>query len=184
MSSLPPPRDLEAPVAELVAELTALLGRLSSVTVCLDLLEGAPREDYLDELPYLTGLPFGEGAITRDRSKWQDYWVRVWGARGLLYVWDDIAIPAVVAGLAHSHWRPAEMCLKVSTRREIGEAGPGAAALLDHGLARVRSQAARALGAVGDTEHVDLVLAACMDSDAAVRRAAGHALQELQRRLP
>jgi HEAT repeat protein len=117
-------------------------------------------------------------------SQWKDYWVRTWGARGLLYVWDDSASQAVVAGLEDEHWRPAEMCLKVSTKREIGEAGPGAARLAVTGeLPRVRVQALRTLGVVGDTEHVEVVRAALEDPDASVRRQAGRAMSALAARL-
>ena len=119
-------------------------------------------------MPYFTGLVFDEDRRPLIPKQWKDYWVRTWGARGLLYVWDDSAAPAVVAGLDDEHWRPAEMCLKVSTKREIGEAGPRAAVLAVEGeLPRVRVQALRTLGAVGDTEHVDVV------RDAARRRGPG-----------
>ena len=59
----------------------------------------------------------------RDRDVWQDYWVRTWGARGLLHVWDDAATGAVVAGLDDEEWRPAEMCLKVVARARGGRCG-------------------------------------------------------------
>ena len=41
----------------------------------------------------------------------------------------------------------------------------------------------RALGFVGDTEHVDVVLAALDDPDEAVRRQAARACQRMARRL-
>jgi hypothetical protein len=180
---LPPPRDLEAPVGELVMELAHHLGEAETVSLCVELLEGADRTDHVAELPYLTGLVFEPGSITLDRDRWRDYWVRTWGARGLLYVWDDSAAPAVVAGLADEHWRPAEMCLKVATRRELGEAGPGAIPLLDHALPRVRAQALRTLGAVGDTEHVASVRMLLNDPEADVRRQAARALERMSVRL-
>ena len=128
----------------------------ATVDLCVDLLEGADRNDHPDAMPYLTGVVFDEKSPIFYPAQWKDYWVRTWGARGLLYVWDDSAAPAVVAGLDDEHWRPAEMCLKVSTKRELGEAGPRAAELaVDGELPRVRVQALRTLGAVGDTEHVD-----------------------------
>lgn len=114
---------------------------------------------------------------------WKDYWIRTWGARGLLHVWDEAASGAVVAGLADEHWRPAEMCLKVATRREVGGAGDGAVLLAAHALPRVRSQAMRALAAVGDTEHVPAVRAALTDEDPGVRRQAARALDRLTERL-
>jgi len=121
VTALPPPRDLEAPVGELVAELADHLGVRATVDLCVELIEGADRKDHPDAMPYFTGLVFEAGSPTTDPKQWKDYWVRTWGARGLLYVWDDSAAPAVVAGLDDEHWRPGEMCLKVSTKREIGE---------------------------------------------------------------
>ena len=147
MTVLPPPRDLEAPVGELVLELADHLGEGAVVELCVELLSDGDREAHPEVMPYFTGLVFEEGSPTTDPQHWKDYWVRTWGARGLLYVWDDSAAPAVVAGLDDEHWRPGEMCLKVSTKREIGEAGPRAAVLAVEGeLPRVRVQALRTLG--------------------------------------
>ena len=184
VTALPPPRDLEAPVGELIAELADHLGVRATVGVCLDLLGGADRLGHLSELAYLTGLPFAAGSATLDPGRWPDYWVRTWGARGLLYVWTDDAAPGVVSGLGDEHWRPAEMCLKVATKHEIGEAGPRAAVLAVEGeLPRVRVQALRTLGAVGDTEHVDVVRDLLDDEEPAVRRQAARSLTLLARRL-
>ncbi len=182
-SELPPPRDLDVPLGVLVAELVSQVGEQAVVTLCLDLLEGAPREDHPDELRYLTGLSFEPGSPTLDRSSWKEHWTRAWGARGLLHVWDDRAAPAVVAGLGDEHWRPAETCLKVATRRELGEAGPGAVRLLGHELARVRAQALRTLGAAGDTEHLAAVRARLDDEHPDVRRQAARALERMATRL-
>jgi hypothetical protein len=181
--SLPPPRDVDVPLGALVAELVAHCGEQAVVTLCLDLLAGAPREDHLDELRYLTGLSFEPGSPTLDRSRWKEYWTRAWGARGLLHVWDERATPAVVAGLDDEHWRPAENCLKVATRRQLGEAGPGAVRLLDHELARVRAQALRTLGAAGDTEHAEAVRKLLADPHPDVRRQAARALERMAARL-
>ena len=184
MTALPPPRDLEAPVGELVRELAGHLGEPAVVQRCVEMLLGGDRGAHPEVMPYLTGLVFEDGSPTTDPKHWKDYWVRTWGARGLLYVWDDSAAPPVVAGLDDEHWRPAEMCLKVSTRREIGEAGPRAAVLaLEGALPRVRVQAVRTLGAVGDTEHVVVVRDLLDDADADVRRQAAGSLRRLARRL-
>ena len=183
MTTLPPPRDLEAPVGVLLVELAGHLGVPATVGLCLDLLDGADRRDHLPALPYLTGLGFAPGAPTLDPDRWRDHWVRAWGARGLLYVWTDDAGPGIVAGLGDEHWRPAEMCLKVATRRELGEAGPAAVGFLDHGLPRVRAQALRTLGAAGDTEHVAAVRDALDDDHPDVRRQAARALERLAARL-
>lgn len=184
VTDLPPPHDLEAPVGVLVVELAGHLGVRATVDLCVELLQGADRATYRDFLPYLTGVVFDEESPKLDPARWKDYWVRTWGARGLLYVWDDSAAPAVVAGLGDEHWRPGEMCLKVSTRREIGEAGPGAARLAVEGeLPRVRVQALRTLGVVGDTEHVEVVTELLDDAAPAVRRQAARSLTQLAGRL-
>jgi len=171
------------PVAELIADLAERLGVPRFIAVCTDLLGGAERETYVDELRALTGHEWDPGDGVFDRAVWRDYWVRTWGARGLLHVWDDAAVDAIVAGLADSHWRPAEMCLKVATRHEVAGTGDGAVALAGHDLPRVRAQAMRALAVTGDTEHVDAVRAHLDDEDAAVRRQAARALAALERRL-
>ncbi len=181
--SLPPPRNLGATVRELVLELASHVGEHEVVDLCLDLMTGAGREDHVSELPYLTGHAWQLGDAVLDGSSWKDHWLRTWGARGLLYVWDDVAAPAVVAGLRDEAWRPAEMCLKVATRREVGGAGDGAAALSAHELPRVRAQAMRALAVVGDTEHLDAVVTRLDDTDEAVRRAAVRAIERLEIRL-
>jgi hypothetical protein len=184
VTPVPPPRDLQAPVGELVAELAEHLGVGATVELCVELIQGADRADHPDAMPYLTGVVFDEGSPTYYPAQWKDYWVRTWGARGLLYVWHDSAAPAVVSGLDDEHWRPAEMCLKVSTKRELGEAGPRAAVLAVEGeLPRVRVQALRTLGAVGDTEHVDVVRDLLDDEDQAVRRRAARSLTQLAERL-
>ena len=146
---------------------------------CADLLAGADVRDYAAMLAYL-----GRNCATAAFDPgWHDYWHRTWGARGLLYVWADSAVGAVVVGLADEHWRPAEMCLKVATKREIGEAGPGALTLVAHELPRVRAHAVRCLGVVGDTEHCLVVQEAADDEDPAVRRAAARARTLMARRL-
>ncbi|MBA2444680.1 MAG: hypothetical protein H0V49_05040 [Nocardioidaceae bacterium] len=176
---LPSPPKLDARPRQLLAELAAQVGETRAAQDCADLLMGADPEEFADVLPYLGGRPARavlEGRVKRG-------WARVWGARGLLYVWTDTASGAVVHGLADRSWRVAENCLKVSTLREIAAAGPGAALMVDHRLARVRAQAVRALGVVGDIEHVSAVRTAGGDPEAAVRQAVERALRHLNERL-
>jgi hypothetical protein len=73
------------------------------------------------------------------------YWLRVWGARGLLWAWDDSAAPDVRAALADEHWRVREMALKVVARHLVGEAVDGVVPLRDDPVARVRAAAERTL---------------------------------------
>ena len=171
------------PIGRAIVGLADRIGLPAFVSVCVDLLAGAPRERYVDELRALTRATWAPGDDVFDPEKWRDSWVRSWGARGLLHVWHDSATAAVVAGLDDEHYRPAEMCLKVATRHEVAGTGDGAARLATHPLPRVRVQALRCLAVTGDTEHVDVVRAALDDEHADVRRQADRALVAMQRRL-
>jgi len=183
VSTLPRPEPGERPVAARIKELDALVGRGRLVEVCVDLLEGAERTAYVPELRYLTGHSWGPDDPIRDDTVWKDYWVRTWGARGLLYCWHDSATGAVVDGLGDEHYRPAEMCLKVCAKYDVAGSGPGAAALTRHELPRVRANAVRTLGVVGDTEHVEDVLAVLHDPEEWVREHAARAYTRMARRL-
>lgn len=174
---------LDASVPELVRRVAGLLGRDELVARCRALLRGAPREEHLDLLPWLTGHSWADGDHVRDPARWGEHWVRHWGARGLLHVWSDTASGDVVTGLADHHWRPAETCLRVVARHDVAGAGPGAHALAGHALPRVRAHAARALAVVGDVEQVDAVLVLRDDPDPGVRRAAARAWPVLAGRL-
>jgi HEAT repeat protein len=183
VSTLPSPEPGERPVGVRIHELDAQIGRARFVEVCTDLLAGADRTAYVPELRYLTGHGWAAGDPVFDPVVWKDYWVRTWGARGLLYCWDDVATRAVVEGLADEHYRPAEMCLKVSARHDVAGSGPGAALLTRSELPRVRAAAVRALGVVGDTEHVQDVVALLGDPEASVREHAARAYEQLASRL-
>ncbi|MGI8693583.1 MAG: HEAT repeat domain-containing protein [Geodermatophilaceae bacterium] len=177
---VPPPDDVAAQPRALMAELTRHVDEETAARVCADLLGGADPQGYPAALPYLAGRA-APGFLA---GTWgPGYWSRIWGARGLLYVWTPDATSAVVAGLPDPAWRVGEMCLKVAAKREIFSAGDGAARLADHELPRVRGAAMRALGAVGDTEHVRTVRAALDDPDPDVRRHADRALTAMAERL-
>jgi len=169
-------------VREAVETLAARAGELRVVEVCAALLEGEAPESFPDIAVGLTGHGRSIEQL-RSSGYGQDYWWRTWGGRGLLYVWSDSAAPVVVHGLGDVDWRPAEMCLKVAARHELAEAAEGALPLTGHALPRVRANAVRLLGVVGDTEHVAVVRAALDDPDPQVRRAAGLALERMVGRL-
>lgn len=175
---LPPPDDLTAIPRALLADLAALVGEDGAARRCADLLAGADPARHADLLPHLAGRP---GAVYFEGG-WTDSWPRVWGARGLLYVWHDDAAGAVLAGLRDEAWRVAEMCLKVSRVREL-PAGDDAVRLAGHELTRVRAAAVRALGAAGDVEHVATVEDALDDEAEEVRTAAHRALGAMRTRL-
>jgi hypothetical protein len=176
---LPPPSDPDGTPRDLVTELGIRVGEAIAARWCAELLAGGDPHDFVGMLPYLGR----NTAVAAFDPAWHAYWPRTWGARGLLYVWDDSVAGQVVAGLADEHWRPAEMCLKVATGHQIGEAGPAAILLVDHDLPRVRVNAVRCLGVVGDTEHVAAVRMALADDDSAVRRTAARSLTLMSARL-
>lgn len=176
---LPAPSDPAAAPRALVTELGERVGAETAAGWCADLLSGADPHEYVAMLPYL-GSNSARAAFD---PSWHDYWVRTWGARGLLYVWADSAASTVVQGLGDEHWRPAEMCLKVSSLRELAEAADPAVSLAGHELPRVRATAVRTLGLVGDTEHVETVESALNDGEPLVRRAADLAFRRISARL-
>jgi hypothetical protein len=169
---LPAPQHPRAAPRDLLAALRREIGESAAAACCAELLDGADPVDYADVLPYLGG-----------NLDWPDHWARVWGARGLLYVWTESAGTVVVAGLADPAWRVVENCLKVSTQRELSDAGPAAVGLTGHHRARVRAQAVRTLAAVGDTEHVVAVAALADDPEPTVRAATDRAMTRLIERL-
>lgn len=180
MTDPPPPVRIDATPRALFEELAAHVGETRAAETCARFLRGVDPTRHQDVLPYFAGR--ATDAVLAGSSPWQPYWLRVWGARGLLYVWSDAVAGDVLAGLRDEHWRVAEMCLKVSGRRDLPVAEDGVR-LSRHELPRVRSAALRALGITGDTEHVDAVVAAVEDPAEEVRRAAARALERLESRL-
>ena len=62
-SDLPPPRDIEAHVGELVVELAQHLGEPAVVSLCVELLEGADAHEHLPGagLPHRPRVRHGVG---------------------------------------------------------------------------------------------------------------------------
>ncbi len=174
-----PPADREPP-RERLARLAAAVGTREAALLCAELLAAEDPRDHPQLLLWL-GHRSGQ-AILDGSPSWKPSWARVWGARGLLYVWDDEATAAVLDGLQDDAWRVAEMCLKVSALREL-PAGDAAVRLARHELSRVRAAAMRALGASGDVEHVAAVEEAHADGAEEVRRAARRAAVLMGARL-
>ncbi len=113
-------------------------GEAGVVAGCVALLA---RQHTDDELVFAIGGPAARSVLDGR----QQYWLRVWAMRALLYVWEDTAGPSVLAGLAEESWRVREMAAKVIARRQLGEALAGLAQLRDDPVVRVRTAAARAL---------------------------------------
>lgn len=111
------------------------------------------------------------------------YWPELWGTRALLYAWNDSASVAVTAALNNQAWRVREMATRVAAARALPVAGE-LVALLGDEVARVRSSAARALGAVGTRDDEDAIRSVLRDPDREVRRGAQAGLDQMRARFP
>ncbi|GAA1001485.1 HEAT repeat domain-containing protein [Subtercola frigoramans] len=136
---------------------------------------GYEGEDFLR----VVGGPHAEGILTGAPAL---YWPELWGARALLYVWDDSAAPAVLAALTNQSWRVREMAARVCATRSLGTPDDFARLTTDE-HARVRSAAARAIAAIGDAASADALERMLRDHDKEVRRAAQQSLDALRARL-
>ncbi|HZN16371.1 MAG TPA: hypothetical protein VFB78_19055 [Acidimicrobiales bacterium] len=117
-------------------------GQDAVIAGCVALLNGDAAD--ADLLRALAGQ--AARAVLRGEAGGVDgYWPRVWGARGLLYAWDDSATAAVVQATSDEAWRVREMALKVIVRHRVGDAIEAAARLGDDPVLRVRRAAHRAV---------------------------------------
>ena len=114
-------------------------GKGAVVAGCVELLAGQDTD------PDLVMALGGPGALRVVSGENKQYWLRVWGARGLLWAWDDVAVASVTAALGDHHWRVREMACKVIARHQVGDALPVVAELRDDPIPRVRSAASRAV---------------------------------------
>jgi hypothetical protein len=119
------------------------------VAGCLRLLRGGDADPAL--IVSLAG-PGQERFL--DKPEKERYWLRVWGARGLVWALTVDGAPAadepriagaVVDALGDEHWRVREMAAKLAARHRVESAQPALAALLDDENLRVRVAAARAV---------------------------------------
>ncbi len=116
-------------------------GRAQVVAGCIRLLR---REEVDENLMIALGGPMAQGILDAGSPQVHLYWLRVWGARGLLHVYGDEAEDSVIAALADQHWRVREMAAKVVARHQVGAALTAAAELRGDPVARVRAAAGRA----------------------------------------
>lgn len=116
-------------------------GRDAVIVGCTELIVGKTTDA---ELLMALGGP-GAAKFLDGRPHVDMYWLRVWGTRGLLWVWDDSAFDAVNAALDDDAWRVREMAAKVVARHLLGDALPKVAELRNDPVARVRAAAARAV---------------------------------------
>jgi HEAT repeat protein len=118
------------------------------VAGCEQLVRGG-RVD-ADLLNALAG-PAASRFLTEERDG--DYWLRVWGARGLLRVWDGTSVNALRTALGDEHWRVREMALKATARHGVDDLLDDVLPLRDDGVPRVRAAAQRAVAALTSARH-------------------------------
>lgn len=87
-------------------------------------------------------------------APWPDYWLRVWGARGLLWKWDADSTAAIVTALDDEAWRVREMAAKVVARYRIADGLESVVAAQQDSNTRVRSAARRAVFALTSCLHL------------------------------
>ena len=117
-------------------------GRDQVVAGCIALLQG---RDVDDNLLYALGGPNAGIVLDDGPLQRNQYWRRVWAARGLLHVWDDRAESAIVEATTDEHWRVREMAAKVVAAHQVGDALDAVAALRDDLVPRGRAAADRAV---------------------------------------
>jgi hypothetical protein len=115
--------------------------RSAVVQDCVALLRtGRVDNDFLRVI----GGPSAETVIEGRAGGLDGYWPRVWAARGLLHVWEDVATDAIIDATTNDSWRVREMAAKVIARHRVTPAIDAAVTLLDDDNARVRAAASRA----------------------------------------
>jgi hypothetical protein len=132
---------------EMVAAACATYGRAEVVTRCASMALGE-----IVDVTFLRVL-VGQSANTVLQGLeggLVGYWPRVWGMRALLYVFDQSAVPAIVASTRDDSWRVREMAAKVIRRNGVDEALDDMVRLSDDDVPRVRVAAARALRALSE----------------------------------
>jgi hypothetical protein len=116
-------------------------GRDRVVDGCVALLAG---RDVDDNLIIALGGPAAMIVLHDGPRQRNQYWRRVWAARGLLHVWDERASDAIVAATADEHWRVREMAAKVIASHAVDAGLEAVARLRSDPVPRVRAAAQRA----------------------------------------
>jgi hypothetical protein len=122
-------------------------GRSDCVRECIAILGGHTVDA---EFLRVIGGPSAESVLDGRDGGLDGYWPRVWAARGLLHVWDDVATDAIIAATTNDSWRVREMSAKVIARHHVAPAIDAVVTLLEDDNARVRTAARRAFDAVAD----------------------------------
>ncbi len=132
---------------ERIREECARRGKDELVAGCIDLLSAREVDD---GLVLALGGPHARSVLDREPPG-SEYWLRVWAARGLLWAWDDVALPCLLDSLEDDSWRVREMALKVIARHRLDDSLVRVADLQEDPVPRVRAAASRALVRLADT---------------------------------
>jgi hypothetical protein len=120
---------------------SARCGRAPFALSCANLLRGGPVEE--DLVVVLGGA--AAGRVLHDPAGRQQYWLRVWATRGLLWAWHPSALPALLGACADGEWRVREMAAKVVARHLVGGAFDAGTPRRDDPVPRGRVAASRAV---------------------------------------
>ncbi|RFA09241.1 hypothetical protein B7R54_08385 [Subtercola boreus] len=175
MSTEPTP-DLNDPIEARLDEAVAREGAERVARRATSLLAGRYEGE---EFLLVVGGTHAEGIVNGAPAL---YWPEVWGARALLYVWDDAATPTVIGALTNQSWRVREMAARVCAAHGVGTARDLVKLTTDQNP-RVRAAAARAIAAVGEAPSIQSLEAMLRDRDKDVRRAAQQSIVTLKGRL-
>jgi hypothetical protein len=140
-------RGMPTPRENIAAECTRF-GERDVVARFVTLTDGGGADD-----AFLLAISCGAATQVLDGREGgrTGYWPRVWGARALLYAWDEAAEPAILRATSDPHWRVREMAAKVIARHLVGNGLEALAELRDDPVPRVRAAAERALIALTGT---------------------------------
>lgn len=168
---------VDLPLEKRLAAAVELYGEAGVVERSLSLLAGNNEgEDFL----LFVGGEHAQGILDGAPVL---YWPELWGARALLYVWDDAAEPVIIGTLSNPAWRVREMGARVAAARKLPAASELAELLTDR-VPRVRVSAARALGSIGSLDDLERIRPLIKDSEIDVRRAAQQGIDSLRARFP
>jgi hypothetical protein len=117
-------------------------GRDQVVDGCIALLAG---QEVDDNLIIALGGPVAMIVLHDGPRQRNQYWRRVWGARGLLHAWDDRATKAIIEATADEHWRVREMAAKVVASHTVDAGLEAVTGLRADPVPRVRAAAERAM---------------------------------------
>jgi hypothetical protein len=131
-----------------IEEHAQTLGQPAFAMACARILDGQDAD------PQMLRVLAGRSAswFVSNEDDRNDYWQRVWAARGLLWAWHEAALPSLLRAFEDDAWRVREMALKVAARHRVGDALDRATALRGDGVARVRAAATRAVTLITSAE--------------------------------